>query len=159
MSKIFSDEIVVNPPKDVAELATRLNGIKNLINNDENLREVSIEFCRRAFGLLTDFGLITEETVKFLSDAQACTDYDPKLKFPYNAFEGVLRKVECDNDIYDEKGVRRFYRGDKMCVICGGKKYLIANNWFGDGPTLPNNRRAFYNWTAVQVIKKFVEAG
>ena len=154
MSEIFSDEIGGNFPKNQAELATRLKVVESCINNDENLKTVSIEFCRRAFRLLADCNLITEENVRFLSDAEACAEYNPKLKFPYNKTEGVLRKTENDDDIWDKNGVQRFYRGSKMYVLCGGTKYLIATNWFGDPPSggkgIPSNRRAFYNWVSVK---------
>lgn len=145
MGEIFSNET-----RDKI-LTERLENIERCINNDENLREISIEFCRRAFKLLADCGLITEENVRFLASAESCKTYDPNLKFPYNASEGVLRKVERDDDVYDAKGYQRFYRGDKMCVVCGDDKYLIATNWFGDGSGLPSNRRAFYNWVALQI--------
>ena len=127
MSEILSDEICGSCPKNQAELATRLKSIASCVNNDEKIRTVSIEFCKRAFGLLADCGLITEANVQFLSSAEACKDYDSQLKFPYNSSEGVLRKVEIDDDVYDAKSYQRFYRGDKMHVICGGTKYLIAN--------------------------------
>lgn len=153
MSEIFSDETHGNFPSQ-NELEARLKSIANCINNDENIRQVSIEFCRRAFGLLADCGLITENNVRFLSSAEACEKYDTQFKFPYNRSEGVLRKVENDDDVLDEKGYQRFYHGSKMHVACGGTKYLIANNWFGDPPEngkgLPSNRRAFYNWVALQ---------
>ena len=92
--------------------------------------------------------------MQFLSNAEACANYDPKLKMPYNKTKGVLRKVENDENILDENGQQRFYRGSNMHVICGGKKYLIANNWFGDPPEngkgITSNRRAFYNWLVLQ---------
>lgn len=93
-----------------------------------------------------------------MSDAEACAKYDPKLKFPYNPTEGVLRKVKHSDDIYDAKGVQRFYRDSNMCVLCSGKEYLIASNWFSDPPEgggLPSNKRAFYNWLATQIQKNF----
>lgn len=149
---IFSNETRGNSPNK-AELITRLKSIESCINNNERLQEVSIELCKRAFSLLADCALVTEDNVRFLNDAKACAEYDTDLKFPYNRGEGVLRKVERDDDIYDNKGIQRFYRGDKMCVVCGGIKYLIANNWFGDPPNgkgLSSNRRAFYNWVALK---------
>jgi len=90
--------------------------------------------------------LINEENVNFLSSAEACKSYDPKLKFPYNPSESVLRKVKHSDDIYDANSIQRFYRDSNMCVLCGGVEYLIANNWFADGGSLPANKRAFYNW-------------
>lgn len=147
MGKIFSNENYDNA------LAARLNSIESCINNDERIRKVNIEFCRRAFKLLADCDLITEETVRFLSSAEACRNYDPDLKFPYNRSEGVLRKVERDDDIYDANRVQRFYRGDNMCVLCNETKYLIANNWFSDGDGLPSNKRAFYNWLTLKISK------
>ena len=128
MSEIFSDSARGNPPKNIVELKARLKSIERCINNDEKLREVSIEFCKRAFRLLADCGLITEENVRFLSDAESCKTYDTKH-------------------------IQRFYRDNNMCVLCGGQEYLIANNWFGDGRGLPSNRRAFYNWVAEQTQK------
>ena len=128
----------------------RLKHIESCINNDENLKEVNAEFCRRAFTLLADCDLITEENVRFLSDPAACESYDPKLQFPYNRSEAILRKAEHADDIYDQKGYQRFYRENKMCVFCGGIKYLIANNWFAEGGGLPANKRAFFNWLTLQ---------
>lgn len=158
MSEIFSDSARGNFPKSQDDLTARLKSIESCINNDEKLQTVSIEFCRRAFSLLADCSLITEETVKFLSDAEACEKYDAELKFPYNRGEGVLRKIKNSDDIYDSKGVQRFYRDSKMCVLCGGQEYLIATNWFGDPPSgkgfLPSNRRAFYNWVALKTQAK-----
>ena len=148
MSEVFSNEIHDN------FLTARMKNIEACINNDENLSEVNIEFCKRAFRLLADCGLINQETVRFLSSAEACKTYDTKLKFPYNPSEGVLRKVERDDDIYDANHVQRFYRGDRMCVICSEDKYLIANNWFGDGDGFPANKRAFYNWLTLKVFNK-----
>ena len=160
MSEIFSDSTRGKFPKSQAELSARLKSIENCINNEENLQEVSVEFCKRAFRLLADCRLITEENVRFLSIAEACKNYDQQLKFPYNSSEGVLRKVKNSDDIYDANGIQRFYRDSNMCVLCGGAEYLIANNWFGDPPEgggLPSNRRAFYNWlvakTSVLMIK------
>ncbi|MBR4641201.1 MAG: hypothetical protein IKO74_00590 [Selenomonadaceae bacterium] len=153
MSEIFSDSARGNPPKNIVELKARLKSIERCINNNENLREVSVEFCKRAFGLLADCGLITEENIRFLSDAEACKTYDRNLKFPYNKTEGVLRKVKHSDDIYDAKHIQRFYHESNMCVLCGGQEYFIANNWFGDGRGFPSNRRAFYNWLAEQTQK------
>ena len=146
MTEIFSS----NFPNSSDELTARLKSIERCINNDEKLRQVNVEFCRRAFRLLADCGLITEDNVQFLSDAVACESYDRNLKFPYNRSEGVLRKVERADDIYDANHIQRFYHGDKFCVICNETKYLIANNWFTDGGGLPSNKRAFYNWLALQ---------
>lgn len=155
MLEIFSDSARGNFPKNHDELSARLKSVERCINNDENLREVNVEFCRRAFRLLADCHLINEDTVRFLSDAEACAEFDPDLKFPYNRGEGVLRKVKHSDDICDANGVRRFYHENNMCVLCGGREYLIANNWFGDPPTsgggLPVNKRAFYRWLAAQV--------
>ena len=99
--------------------------------------------------------MITENTVRFLSDAEACASYDRNLKFPYNRGEGVLRKVKHSDNINDAKGIQRIYHDSNMCVLCGGQEYLIANNRFGDPPTsgggLPVNKRAFYRWLAAQV--------
>ncbi len=155
MPEIFSDSARGNFPKNYDELSARLKSVERCINNDENLREVNVEFCRRAFRLLADCRLINEDTVRFLSDAEACAEFDPDLKFPYNRGEGVLRKVKHSDDICDANGVRRFYHESNMCVLCGGREYLIANNWFGDPPTsgggLPVNKRSFYRWLAAQV--------
>ncbi len=82
--------------------------------------------------------MITEDTVQFLSDAEACASYDRNLKFPYNRGEGVLRKVKHSDDICDANGNQRFYHDSNMCVLCGGQEYLIAN------------KRAFYDWLTVQ---------
>ena len=153
MSEIFSDSARGNFPKNQAELTARLKSIERCINNDEKLNEVNVEFCKRAFRLLADCGLITEDNIRFLSSAVACESYDSKLKFPYNRAEGVLRKVKHSDDIYDAKGIQRFYHESNMCVLCGGAEYFIANNWFGDPPDgkgIPSNRRAFYNWVALQ---------
>ena len=139
-----------NFPNSQAELESRLKSVERCINNDENLRQVNAEFCRRAFRLMTDCGLITADNVQFLSSADACESYDSKLKFPYNRSEGVLRKVERDDDVYDANHVQRFYRGDKMCVICNGEKFLIANNWFAEGGNISSNKRAFFNWLTLQ---------
>ena len=155
MSEIFSDSACGNPPKNIVELEARLKSIERCINNDENLRKVNVEFCKRAFRLLADCGLIIEENVRFLSDAESCKNYDSNFKFPYNKTEGVLRKVKHSDDIYDAKGFQRFYRDNNMCVLCGGQEYLIATNWFADGGGLPSNKRAFYNWLAAQVRKRF----
>lgn len=131
MVEIFSETgSEKNRPKNRTELAVRLKSIERCINNDENLRQVSIEFCKRAFKLLEDCGLITEDNVYFLSNAEICAEYDPKLKFPYNKTEGVLRKTEVDDNILDKNGIQRFYHGSKMQVLCGelkscrDKKYL-----------------------------------
>ena len=98
--------------------------------------------------------MITEDNVRFLSDAEACASYDRNLKFPYNRGEGVLRKVKHSDYICDANGNQRFYHDSNMCVLCGGQEYFIANNWFGDPPTggkgLPANKRAFYDWLTVQ---------
>ena len=146
MSEIFYG----NFPNNQAELESRLKSVERCINNDENLRQVNAEFCRRAFRLLADCGLITADNVQFLASADACESYDSKLKFPYNRSEGVLRKVERDDDVYDANHVQRFYRGEKMCVICNGTKYLIANNWFAEGGNISSNKRAFYKWLTLQ---------
>ena len=146
MAEIFSDSARGNFPENQGELSARLKSIERCINNEENLREVNVEFCKRAFRLLADCRLINEENVRFLSSAEACKNYDPKLKFPYNPSEGVLRKVKHSDDIYDSKGVQRFYHESNMCVLCGGQEYFIANNWFADGEGFPTNKRAFYNW-------------
>ncbi|MBR6888824.1 MAG: hypothetical protein IKN16_10320 [Selenomonadaceae bacterium] len=76
MSEIFSDSVRGNFPKSQDDLSARLKSIERCINNDENLREVNVEFCKRAFRLLADCGLITEENVRFLSYAEACENYD-----------------------------------------------------------------------------------
>ena len=110
MSEIFSDSARGNFPKNQDELIMRLKNIERCINNEENLQTVSIEFCKRAFRLLADCGLITEENIRFLSSAEACKNYDSQLKFPYNRGEGVLRKAKNSDDIYDAKGIQRFYR-------------------------------------------------
>lgn len=123
MSEIFSDSTRRNCPDSQAELSARLKSVESCINNDENLQQVNIEFCRRAFRLLADCGLITEDTVRFLSDAEACRTYDPNLKFPYNSGEGVLRKTELDDNVRDGKGIQRFYGESTMCVLCGGREY------------------------------------
>lgn len=150
MSEIFSDSTRGNFPKSQAELSARLKNIERCINNDEQLRQVNVEFCKRAFRLLADCRLITEDNVKFLSNASACEEYERNLKFPYNRGEGVLRKVKHSDDIYDANGVQRFYHESNMCVLCGGAEYFIANNWFADGDGFPANKRAFYNWVALQ---------
>ena len=54
LSKIFSDSIRGNFPKSRDELIARLKNIERCINNDEKLREVNVEFCKRAFRLLAD---------------------------------------------------------------------------------------------------------
>ena len=100
VTEIFSDSARGNFLKNQDELSARLKSVERCINNDENIREVNIEFCKRAFRLLADCGLINEENVRFLSDAAACAEYDPKLKFPYNKTEGVLRKTESDYHRY-----------------------------------------------------------
>ena len=61
MSEIFSDSARGKFSKSQAELSARLKGIENCINNEENLQEVNIEFCKQAFRLLADCRLITEE--------------------------------------------------------------------------------------------------
>ena len=155
MPEIFSDSARGNFPKSQDDLFARLKSIERCINNDENLREVNIEFCKRAFRLLADCGLITEYTVRFLSNADACLNYDRNLKFPYNKTESVLRKVKHSDDIYDANHIQRFYHENTMCVLCGGQEYFIANNWFADGGGLPSNKRAFYNWLATQIRKRF----
>lgn len=151
MSEIFSESARRNYPKNQDELSARLKSIERCINNDENLREVNVEFCRRAFRLMADCGLITEENVRFLSDAEACKNYDTNLKFPYNRSEGVLRKVKHSDDIYDANHVQRFYHESNMCVLCGGQEYLITNNWFADGGGISANKRAFYNWLTAKL--------
>ena len=100
MAEIFSDSARGNFPKNQDELSARLKSVERCINNDENLQEVNDEFYKRAFRLLADCGLINEDTVRFLSDAAACAEYYPKLKFPYNKTEGVLRKTESDDHRY-----------------------------------------------------------
>lgn len=154
MAEIFSDSARGNFLKNPDELSARLKSVERCINNDENLQEVNVEFCKRAFRLLEDCGLINEENVRFLSDAEVCAEYDRNLKFPYNRNEGVLRKVKHSDDIHDAKGIQRFYHESNMCVLCGGQEYFIANNWFGDGGGLPANKRAFYNWLARKVHEK-----
>lgn len=154
MSEIFSDTARSrNRPKKQDELSARLSNVESCINNDEKLREVNVEFCKRAFRLLADCGLITEDNVRFLSSAEACKNYDSQLKFPYNSSEGVLRKVKHSDDIYDAKGIQRFYHESNMCVLCSGREYFVANNWFADGGGLPANKRAFYDWLASQTKK------
>ena len=151
MAEIFSDSARRNFPKTQDDLTARLKSVERCINHDENLHEVNVEFCRRAFRLMADCDLITEETVRFLSDAAACKNHDANLKFPYNLSEGVLRKVKHSDDIYDANHVQRFYHESNMCVLCGGQEYLIANNWFADGGGLPANKRAFYNWLTAKL--------
>ena len=150
MAEIFSDSAHGKFPKTHDELTTRLKSVASCINNDEQLQNVNVEFCRRAFRLLADCRLITDDTVRFLSDAEACANYDRNLKFPYNRGEGVLRKVKHSDDICDANGIQRFYHDSNMCVLCGGQEYLIANNWFANGGRLSANKRAFYDWLAVQ---------
>jgi len=58
MPEIFSDSARGNFPKNNDELSARLKSVERCINNDENLREVNVEFCRRAFRLLADCRLI-----------------------------------------------------------------------------------------------------
>ena len=94
--------------------------------------------------------MITEDTVRFLSDAEDCASYDRNLKFPYNRGEGVLRKVKHSDNINDAKGIQRIYHDSNMCVLCGGQEYLIANNRFADGSGIPANKQAFYDWLTVQ---------
>jgi len=140
LTEIFSDSVRSKFPKNQGELSARLKSIERCINNEENLREVNVEFCRRAFRLLADCRLINEENIRFLSNSEACKNYDPKLIFPYNPSEGVLRKVKHSDDIYDSKGVQRFYHESNMCVLCGGTEYFIANNRFADGEGFPANK-------------------
>ena len=49
MTEIFSDSTRGTRPKNQDELSARLKSIASCINNDENLREVNVEFCKRAF--------------------------------------------------------------------------------------------------------------
>ena len=69
--------------------------------------------------------------------------------------KSIANCINNDENILDENGQQRLYRGSNMHVICGGKKYLIANNWFGDPPENGNgihsNKRAFYNWITLQI--------
>ncbi|MBR0260325.1 MAG: hypothetical protein IJQ85_00880 [Selenomonadaceae bacterium] len=157
LREIFSDSARGKFPKNQSELTARLKSIERCINNNENLREVNVEFCKRSFRLLADCGLINEDNVRFLSSAEACENYDPKLKFPYNRSQGVLRKVKNSDDIYDAKNIQRFYHESNMCVLCGGQEYFIANNLFADGEGLLANKRAFYNWLVLQIQKSSIE--
>ena len=79
MSEIFSDSARGKFPKSQAELSARLKSIESCINNDENLQEVSVEFCKSAFRLLADCLSINEENVRFLSSDEACESYDLEL--------------------------------------------------------------------------------
>ena len=161
MAEIFSDSAHGKFPKTHDELTARLKSVASCINNDEQLQNVNVEFYRRAFRLLADCRLITDDTVRFLSDAEACANYDRNLKFPYNRAEGVLRKVKHSDDIQDAKGIQRIYHDSNMCVLCGGQEYLIANNWFADGgfEKIIGGGRGNFLWNVLTNTKTLIMTG
>ena len=133
-----------NFPANQTELDERLAEIEELIDNLKKVPLVNINFVEKAFKLLEDCDLLTEENLKFLCSASACQSYDFRLKFIRNYNEGVLRRVEDDNDVYTD-GWPRFYPGFDRKIEVGGQKYLIVNDWYKDGSACPN-KRPFYNW-------------
>ena len=139
----------VNFPKDDDEFKARLAAIKKLINNDDNIANVNVEFVKTAFKFMEDCGLITEKIADSLTDAEYCAQFS--IKFPYLRTEGALRAVNNDDDVFDENDMRRFYsgatslsKGSKMHVeLLNGQHYLISNDWYAGNY---NNKANFFRW-------------
>lgn len=155
-----------NFPANETELRARLAAVEKLINNDENVSYVNINFVLAAGQLMQDCGLITENNLRFLSNAAACKNFNNNFRFPYNPGEGALRRVDYDNDVmgYNAKGKengQRFYHGeDRHLELRNGQHYLFSNDWYNDSNPNPNKRQ-FYNWLAISAhmaCKKFWEA-
>ena len=124
----------VNFPTDESTFNARLKEIRKLINNDDNVADVNVEFVKTTFKFMEDCGLITGKIANSLTDAGYCEQF--RIKCPFK--EGVLRAVRNDDDVLDENGARRFYSGatssgtgNKMHVqLLNGQHYLISNHWF-----------------------------
>ena len=139
MTKIFREEQPNFPPnKD--ELDWRLAEIESLIN----VAQINIEFIEATFQIMQDCDLITEDNVKFLCNAQACKNFNPNFKFPFNPAEGALRSVKNDGDVLDADGKQRFYHGEKRRIeLLNRQRYLFSNDWYADYSSC-TNKRAFY---------------
>ena len=134
-----------NFPANTTELGKRLTEIRQLINNDNKVSEVNINFTEAAFQLMQDCALITENIVKFLCSARNCESIDRNFRFPFNPDEGVLRAVTRDDDVLGDGGQRFYYGDDRRVELSNGQHYLFSNDWYGDRNSCPN-KRAFYNW-------------
>ena len=135
-------------PANESELAERLNEIENLINAEKS----NVAFVESAFKLMENCGLITQENIKFLTDAIALKCKHHHFRFPYLPSEGVLRQVKNYNDVFDSNDLPRFYKGNDRRVECEGKMYVIANDWYQDNTPCPNKRQ-FFNWLADKAEK------
>lgn len=135
-------------PANDSELTERFAEIENLINAEKS----NVEFVESAFKLIEDCGLITQENIKFLTDAAALRRKHRNFKFPFMPNEGVLRQVTNYNDVFDSKDMPRFYKGNDRRVELEGKMYVIANDWYQDNTPCPNKRQ-FYNWLVDKATK------
>ena len=140
-----------NFPADQDELNKRLNEIEQLVNK----YDANIPFCEKAFKLIEDCDLITEDNVRFLCSAEACKKYDSNFWFIRNRKEGVLRPTKDYNNVFTRK-YQRFYSGFDMHVEFYEQNFLIVNDWYKDfsedryshqrKPSPCPNKQAFYNW-------------
>ena len=132
-----SDRDLQDFPKDKDELDNRLKGIAALIPQPpKKIKGNNIEFAQKAFTLLKDCGLITENIIKALNDPFWC---ERTFKMKMNPLGGVLRRE--DLSMYDS-GLRYYI---KYAVVCKGVTYFISNDWFSDDKPRPT-KRAFFGW-------------
>lgn len=136
-----------NFPKFPEDIGIRLNEIYALINKCN----ANVEFVEKAFQLMEDCDLITEDNIDFLRSAKSCKNFSDNFIFPRNLDEGVLRYVTDDNYVEGKDGEPRFYSGYKRRVELDGDHYLISNDWYKDDDSF-RNKSAFYNWIALNSI-------
>lgn len=155
MKFIFKREPYVDKfPNNDIDLNNRLSKIENLINNDEAIQDINVQFNEKAFKLMQDCNLFTEENIKFLINSQSCKGFNPDFRFAYLPNEGALRRAKHNNDRFGPDGKARFY-AKKTMYIQGNdndEMYFISNDWYKDHSAVPNKRQ-FYNW-----LKKKAEA-
>ena len=145
-------------PKNEIELKNRLSKIENLINNDEAIQDINVQFNEKAFKLMQDCNLLTEENIKFLINSQSCKGFNPDFRFAYLPNEGALRRAKHNNDRFGPDGNARFY-AKKTMYIQGNdndEMYFISNDWYKDHSSVPNKRQ-FYNWLKKKVEEAYIK--
>ena len=145
-----------NFPADIKELKERLATIAKLINNDDSVTEVNIKFVEAAFQLMQDCEMLTEKNLRFLCNAVTCRNFNKSFRFPFNPFEGVLRAVTDDENVFGGKdnGQRFYYGTDRRVESSYGQHYLISNDWYADRSTTPNKRQ-FFKWLSWNATAAF----
>ena len=127
-------------PKNNDDLDSRLKEIAALIPQPlKKIKGNNVEFAQKAFTLLKDCGLITEDIIKALNDPFWC---ERTFNMKMNPLGGVLRQEGLP--MYDS-GLRYY---TKHMVICKGVPYCISNDWFSDDKPRPT-KRAFFCWLSV----------